>query len=165
MLTLSGIKAAKPQPKPYRLPDFAGLFLMIQPSGSKLWRWRYLRPGTRKENMLSFRSFPTVTLQEAREQRKDARRLLSRGIDPGLDKKVAPPEPSTAFVRRARSSRWRAGWRRSAIMRQRGCCDCWGRCRSYTRPTKSPAMRGFVCDLASVAGYSESSIISVMIVL
>lgn len=89
MLTLSAIKAAKPQPKPYRLPDFGGLSLMVQPSGSKLWRWRYLRPGTRKENVLSFGSFPTVTLQEARERREDARRLLSRGIDPGLDKKVA----------------------------------------------------------------------------
>lgn len=86
MLTLSTIKAAKPQPKPYRLPDFGGLFLQVQPSGGKVWRLRYLRPGTRKENMLSFGSFPTVSLQDAREAREDARRLLSRGIDPGLQK-------------------------------------------------------------------------------
>lgn len=88
MLTLSAIKSAKPQTKPYRMPDFDGLFVLVQPTGSKLWRWRYLRPGTRKENMLSFGSFPTVTIQEAREAREDARRLLIRGIDPGLDKKV-----------------------------------------------------------------------------
>lgn len=48
MLTLSAIKNAKPQSKPYRLSDFGGLFLLIQPSGSKLWRWKYRRrPGTK----------------------------------------------------------------------------------------------------------------------
>ena len=89
MLTLSAIKNAKPQIKPYRLPDFGGLFLRVQPSGSKIWRWRYCRPGSKKENMLSFGAYPTVSLQEAREARENARRLLSRGIDPGLEKKVA----------------------------------------------------------------------------
>jgi integrase len=89
MLTLSAIKNAKPQPKPYRLSDFGGLFMLIQPSGSKLWRWKYRRPGTKKENLLSFGAFPVVSLQEARECREDACRLLSRGIDPGLEKKVA----------------------------------------------------------------------------
>jgi integrase len=88
MLTLSAIKTAKPKPKPYRLPDFGGLFLAVQPSGSKIWWWRYLRPGSGKENMMSFGHFPTVSLQDAREAREDARRLLGRGIDPGLQKKA-----------------------------------------------------------------------------
>lgn len=56
MLTLSVIKNAKPQPKPYRLSDFGGLFVLVQPTGSKLWRWKYRRPGTKKENLLSFGS-------------------------------------------------------------------------------------------------------------
>lgn len=59
MLTLSTIKAAKPQPKSYRLFDFGGLFMLIQPSGSKLWRFKYRRPGTNKENLLSFGAFPS----------------------------------------------------------------------------------------------------------
>ncbi len=88
MLTLSAIKTAKPQPKPYRLYDFAGLFLLVQPSGSKIWRWKYRRPGSKKENLLSFGSFPAVSLVEAREAREDARRLVNRGIDPGLQKKT-----------------------------------------------------------------------------
>ena len=88
MLTLSAIKNAKPQSKPYRLSDYGGLFILIQPSGSKLWRWKYRRPGTKKENLLSFGPFPTMSLQDAREAREDARRLLNRGIDPGLEKKV-----------------------------------------------------------------------------
>lgn len=88
MLTLSAIKAAKPLPKSYKLPDGGGLFLLVQPSGSKLWRLKYRRPGTKKENLMSFGTFPSVTLQEARERREDARRLLSRGIDPGVERKA-----------------------------------------------------------------------------
>ncbi|WP_448673820.1 tyrosine-type recombinase/integrase [Pseudoxanthomonas mexicana] len=88
MLTLSTIKAARPQAKPYRLTDFGGLFMLVKPSGSKLWRWKYRRPGSKKENLLSFGSFPSVSLQEARDAREDASRLLRRGVDPGLQKKV-----------------------------------------------------------------------------
>ncbi len=40
-LTDLKIKAAQPQAKPYHLTDGHGLFLAIQPSGSKLWRWKY----------------------------------------------------------------------------------------------------------------------------
>ena len=88
MLTLSTIKAARPQAKPYRLTDFGGLFMLVKPSGSKLWRWKYRRPGSKKENLLSFGSFPSVSLQEARDAREDASRLLRRGVDPGLQKKI-----------------------------------------------------------------------------
>lgn len=88
MLTISAIKAASPQAKPYRLFDGSGLFVLVQPSGSKLWRWKYRRPGSKKENLLSFGAFPAVSLVEAREAREDASRLLRRGIDPGLKKKA-----------------------------------------------------------------------------
>ena len=88
MLTVSAVTSAKPQAKPYRMVDSGGLYLQVQPSGAKLWRFRYRRPGTMKENLLSFNAFPAVSLREAREQREDARRLLSRGIDPGLNKKA-----------------------------------------------------------------------------
>ena len=63
MLTVSAIKAAKPTDKPQKLADGGGLFLLIQPSGSKLWRMKYRHPGTKKENQLSFGAFPTVSLQ------------------------------------------------------------------------------------------------------
>lgn len=53
MLTQSAIKAAKPQSKSYKLADHGGLFVLVQPSGSKLWRWKYRRPGSKKENLLS----------------------------------------------------------------------------------------------------------------
>lgn len=63
MLILSAIKAARP--KPYHLPDFDACSRWSNPPAPKLWRWRYLRPGTWKENVPSFDSFPTVTLKDS----------------------------------------------------------------------------------------------------
>jgi hypothetical protein len=35
------IKRAKPAPKPYKLADSGGLFLLVTPTGGKLWRLKY----------------------------------------------------------------------------------------------------------------------------
>ena len=55
-LTDLKIKAAQPQAKPYHLTDGHGLFLAIQPSGSKLWRWKYRFQG--KFRLMAFGSYP-----------------------------------------------------------------------------------------------------------
>ena len=41
LLSDAKIRTAKPDAKPYKLSDGGGLFLLIQPSGSKLWRWKF----------------------------------------------------------------------------------------------------------------------------
>ena len=41
MLTYIQINAAKPRAKAWALSDSQGLYLAIQPAGSKLWRFRY----------------------------------------------------------------------------------------------------------------------------
>src|SRR5690606_17853968 len=41
-----------------------------------------------KEKRLSHGSYPTVTLEQARQRRDDARKLLSEGIDPGEHRKA-----------------------------------------------------------------------------
>lgn len=74
------IKAAKPKEKPYKLPDGQGLILLIQPNGSKWWRYRYRING--KEKMLSIGTYPNVTLKKARKMRVTADDLLKQGIDP-----------------------------------------------------------------------------------
>jgi hypothetical protein len=86
-LTPSAVSNAKPQAKPYKLADERGMFLLVQPSGAKWWRFKYRRPGTHKENLLSLGTFPDVSLRRAREKRDDARRLLADGIDPGEKRK------------------------------------------------------------------------------
>ena len=32
------VRAARPQPKPYKLADGLGLALLVSPNGSRLWR-------------------------------------------------------------------------------------------------------------------------------
>ncbi|WHZ19019.1 MAG: Integrase [Rhodanobacteraceae bacterium] len=88
MLSPSAVANAKPQAKPYKLADERGLFLLVRPNGSRWWRFKYRRPGTHKENLLSLGVYPDVSLRKARERRDDARKLLADGIDPG-DKRKA----------------------------------------------------------------------------
>lgn len=85
-LTDTKCRNAKPTEKPRKLSDDGGLFLLIQPTGSKLWRQAYRFNG--KQKLLSHGPYPTVTLQEARAKREAAKRLLSDGIDPGDDRKA-----------------------------------------------------------------------------
>ncbi|WP_417620968.1 tyrosine-type recombinase/integrase [Parasphingorhabdus sp.] len=79
-LTDTAIKAAKHGPKPIKLFDERGLFLLLQPSGGKLWRLKYRILG--KEKKLSLGVYPDVTLKEARKRRDEARTLLANGADP-----------------------------------------------------------------------------------
>lgn len=86
MLSAAKINAAKPRDKAYKLADALGLFLLVSPSGGKLWRQKYRFGG--KEKLLSFGPYPDVSLVEARERRDAARKLLLQGIDPGEVRKV-----------------------------------------------------------------------------
>ena len=57
-----------------------GMYLLVSPSGSKLWRLKYRFDG--KEKTLSFGAYPDVTLAQARLKREQARQQLAEGIDP-----------------------------------------------------------------------------------
>jgi integrase len=84
-LTEIKIKNTKSKDKPYKLPDGEGLYLLVQPTGSKLWRMKYRFAG--KESVLAIGKHPTVSLAEAREQRFEAKRLLKNNINPNAQKK------------------------------------------------------------------------------
>lgn len=83
-LTDVAIRNAKPREKPYKMGDAFGLFLLIQPSGGKLWRLKYRIEG--REKKLGLGTYPDVTLSEARRRRDEARELLAAGKDPSLEK-------------------------------------------------------------------------------
>lgn len=85
-LTQFAITKAVAEAKPRKLSDGGGLHLLVQPNGSKLWRFRYRFAG--RENMLSFGAFPTVSLADARRKRDDARRLIADGTDPSVKRKL-----------------------------------------------------------------------------
>lgn len=85
-LTDIQIKRAKPQDKPYTLNDGQGLSLLINPDGSKGWRFRFRFAG--KARLMSFGSYDLVSLAEAREKRDIARKQVANGIDPVEERKA-----------------------------------------------------------------------------
>ena len=78
------VSHAKAKAKPYKLYDEDGLYLAVQPTGSKLWRLKYYY-GCR-ESVFSIGKYPIVSLAEAREQQCEAKKLLQRNIDPNEQK-------------------------------------------------------------------------------
>lgn len=84
-LTDTEIKKAKPVEKDYKLFDGGGLFLLIKPTGGKLWRLKYLFEG--KEKLISLGTYPETTLAEARAKRDEYKREIAKGIDPSAERK------------------------------------------------------------------------------
>ena len=80
-LTDTAIKAIKQDVSPKKFSDANGLFLLVQPNGSKLWRYAYRFDG--KQKTLSLGAYPLVSLRDARTKRDEARELLMQQIDPG----------------------------------------------------------------------------------
>lgn len=80
------IRRAKHGPKPIKLADEKGLFLLLQPSGGKLWRLKYRLGG--KEKKLGLGRYPDVTLREARKRRDEARAQIATGVDPGAQRQA-----------------------------------------------------------------------------
>jgi integrase len=79
-LTDTAIKKIKPGDKPVKLSDARGLYLMVNPVGSKLWRWKYRFLD--KEKVMSLGAYPDVSLAQARDGMGAARKLLASGTDP-----------------------------------------------------------------------------------
>jgi integrase len=93
-LTDTAVRNAKPREKPYKLGDSLGLFLLVQPSGGKLWRMKYRIDG--REKKLGIGTYPEVGLAEARERRDEARKMMAVGKDPSREKQQARHQAKAA---------------------------------------------------------------------
>ena len=93
-LTDTKIRNTSPGSKDITLFDGGGLFLLIKPTGSKLWRFKYRHTG--KGNMLGMGAYPEVPLKEARSRRDAARKLLANGIDPSEAREEVAREEQAA---------------------------------------------------------------------
>ncbi len=118
------IRTAKPSSKDTKLFDGGGLFLLIpsqkfDPNGkplpaSKLWRFKYRFGG--REKLLTFGSYPQISLADARQRREDVRKLLANGIDPSEIKKaqkaaeISKNEKSFEVVARTWHAVKKEGW-------------------------------------------------------
>lgn len=85
-LSALAIRNAKPRETPYKLGDGGGLYLLIKPNSTRLWRMNYAYMGRQKT--LSFGEWPLISLAEAREQREEAKRCLAAGLDPSEERKL-----------------------------------------------------------------------------
>lgn len=80
------VDTIKPKEKIFKLTDGGGLYLQVNPNGSKYWRMKYRYAG--KEKKLSFGIYPDISLAEARTKRDEARKVLANDKDPGEVKKA-----------------------------------------------------------------------------
>jgi integrase len=85
-LTDTAVRKAKAGTSPLKLSDQKGLYLLVNPTGSKLWRWKYRFAG--KEKVLALGAYPDVTLADARDGMAAARKLLASGADPMAERKA-----------------------------------------------------------------------------
>lgn len=58
-LTDTAVRHAKKREKPYKMGDALGLFLLVQPSGGKLWRFKYRFDG--REKKLGLGNYPSTS--------------------------------------------------------------------------------------------------------
>ena len=90
------VRQAKPGPKPYKLADSAGLYLLVTPAGGKLWRLKYRVAG--KEKLMAFGAYPEVSLADARKRRDDARTQIAASKDPSREKRRAKIQQQAAAM-------------------------------------------------------------------
>ena len=109
-LTYATISKAKPTGKQRKLFDGRGLFLLIAPTGGKLWRLKYRFNGV--EKLISLGKYPDVPLAAARNKRDDARRLIAAGIDPSAQRRSEREAAEATFevVAREWFDRFKAQW-------------------------------------------------------
>ena len=80
------VRTLGPKDRAYKVADFDGLFVLVKPTGSRLWQMKYRFAG--KEKLLSFGAYPAIGLAQARQLRDDARAVLAAGGDPSEDKQA-----------------------------------------------------------------------------
>jgi hypothetical protein len=109
------VRNAKSRERAFKLYDERGLFLVVTPTGGRLWRFKYRMHD--HEKLLALGAYPDVTLKRAREKRDAARRLIADGIDPSVQRRVERAALAQSFEGVARE--WLELQTKSLISR---CC-------------------------------------------
>lgn len=94
-LTNTACKNAPCTGKTRKLSDGHGLYLEVTPTGSKYWRMKYYF--NRVEKKLALGVYPQVTLLEAREKARLAKKQLAEGHNPVEVKKLEKIERLTHY--------------------------------------------------------------------
>lgn len=105
-LSATAVKAAT---RPGRLGDGDGLFLLVQPGGTKSWVCRVQKNGSRRDFGLG--SASKISLAQARERARQIRTWMEMGLDPLFERRKAKGVPTfkeaAAKVLAAHRKTWR----------------------------------------------------------
>ena len=74
------VRNEKPKEKQFKISDGKGLYLLVTPTGGKLWRFDYSIWGKRKT--IAIGSYPEISLEKARGFRADYREQIAGGGRP-----------------------------------------------------------------------------------
>lgn len=98
-MTLKELEAryATKRSKDYKLADGQGLYPLVRPNGSKLWRFKYRFDD--KDKLLAVGRYPDTGLAAARLRRAEAKVALGQGRDPGAKETLAPIRTFEAAAR------------------------------------------------------------------
>ena len=86
MLTDTAIKALRSQNKLYKVSDRDGMYVVVQPSGTIVFRYDYRLNGRRETLTLGRYGPDGLSLAMAREKLIDAKRVISEGRSPAKEK-------------------------------------------------------------------------------
>jgi|ERR1039458_8494914 hypothetical protein len=134
MLNDTRVRNAKGGHRPIKLSDSGGLYLLLTPNGSKLWRLAYRFGG--KQKTLALGIYPTITLKQARERRDAAKRLLADKIDPSIQRQIEKQNATTGNTFRPVASELLEKLEREGLaeVTLRTCCCLASAAMAWHRP-------------------------------
>lgn len=127
-LTKIAVQSAKPGVQAYKISDEKGMFLLVTPSGGKLWRYKYRYQ--KKEKLMALGRYPEVSLKAAREARDAARVLISQGVDPMAERKKRKELTGDSF--KSVAEEWRLG--RQQVLAPKSFENITQRLQTYVYP-------------------------------
>lgn len=86
MLTDTALKHLKPKDKPYKVSDRDGMYVVVKPSGTVIFRYDYRLNGRRETLTIGQYGEDGISLARARERCSEARRGVAEGRSPAQEK-------------------------------------------------------------------------------
>ncbi|MFM0382851.1 tyrosine-type recombinase/integrase [Paraburkholderia dipogonis] len=105
-LTPTRLNNAKPKEKAYKLADGGGLFVLIQPGGSKTWAYQYRMDGKRRE--VTIGRYPEIAVADARDRHSEYRSMVEQGQDPAASKRADEAERKAREALKADEGQFKA---------------------------------------------------------
>jgi len=95
MLTDTRLKSLKPKEQLYKVADRDGMYVAVLPSGTISFRYDYRINGRRET--LAIGKYGPITLSEARERLREAKRLIEQGISPAIEKQRQKQQAKSTY--------------------------------------------------------------------